>query len=48
LILSFVLDFTREESALMRTLDVDLGFERLFISFSSSCASLTSIVLLSD
>jgi hypothetical protein len=31
LILSFVLDFTREESALMRILDVDLGFERLFI-----------------
>ena len=31
LILSLVLDFTREESALMRILDVDLGLERLFI-----------------
>ena len=31
LILSLVLDFTTEESALMRSLDVDLGFERLFI-----------------
>jgi len=31
LILSLVLDFTREESALMRILDVDLGFERLLI-----------------